>query len=94
MGAVIGSGGETCGGSASCTPAYRADDRFGDDLYPAGKLFLGTNAVPTFALNSNDLSFETYMAPTAMPEPAGWLVLLAGFLSVAAASRLRVQRSA
>jgi hypothetical protein len=83
-------GGDTCGaGSASCTtPAYRADDVFGVDPYPIGQLFLGANVLPTFAL-SGDLSFQTYMTAAAVPEPAGWLALIAGFAALAAARRLR-----
>ena len=90
-------GGSTCaGGPASCsTPAYRADDVFGVNPYPNGQLFMGSNALPTFALNG-DLSFQTYMAAAAVavPEPAGWLTLIVGLAMLPAARRLRGSRLA
>ena len=76
---------DTCGLVSCAAPAYRVDDMFGGDPYPAGQLFLGTGAVPTFLL-VGDLSFQTFMGQVAhVPEPNTWLVLIAGLAALAVA---------
>jgi hypothetical protein len=56
-----------------------------DNPYPNGNLFAnpGYKSFPTY-----DFAFRTYTSTGAVPEPSTWILALAGFLGLGAASRL------
>ena len=66
---------------------------FQPNQYAGGALYFSFGGSP-YSLNSADLGFRTYVAqsaPAGVPEPAAWIMMLAGFSLVGFAMRRRVR---
>ena len=57
--------------------------------YAGGELVYALNGVPDFTYQGDDLSFATYVDTGAVPEPATWAMMVAGFAMAGFALRRR-----